>query len=240
MNGASQDMEIRLRDDGLAIRTDRDGYWFGNEVLELVAAMGHRTWNRAVDLGCGDGVIALLLARRGLAREIWAVDIDDDHCRRAAVNIDTHGLTGMIRVFRRDIRQLRGMLQKSSVDLITANPPFFPLDRDFLPVSESETHARQEVNGNLRIFLHAADYLASRRADLFMIYHPGRLDVLFYELQLTRFRCKSLRILHHRDGRALFVICHAANHGKPGMQIEPPITMADSIKTSMKESHHGD
>lgn len=214
----------------------RDGYWFGGEVQALVQFMGQHHWHRAADLGCGDGIIALLLARHGMAEDIWAIDIDEAHCRRTESNIRRNQLSGTIRLLQRDIRKLGNVLKKRSFDLITANPPFFPGGRDHHGLTDAQRNARQEIRGSLRFFLQAAEFLAARKADLYIIYHPSRLDELFLELAQTAFCCKELQLLFHGDGRALFVLAHCIYGGGKGLRILPPITVPASIKSEFKET----
>ncbi|MCD4654567.1 methyltransferase [bacterium] len=230
----SKNINVSLPEEKLTVQVSSDGYWFGQEVIELVDFIRDKFWKRAADLGCGDGIIALLLARRKIAKEIWAIDIDEDHCQRTIHNINKNNLTGHIQVRNRNIRTLQNVFRRSSFDLITANPPFFTIDNDHQNIAPSEKAARQETEGNLRYFLQAADYLSSNKADMYLIYHPSRLDYLFNELKNTRFRCKHLQVLYHADDRALFVLYHGIKSGRSGISILPSKTLKKSIKNDLK------
>ena len=236
MKSESQYIDVPLDNDALKITVSRDGYWFGNEVVALVDFLKDRKWQRCVDLGCGDGVIALLVAKRNLAEEVWAIDIDSDHCQRTEMNVKSNQLAGKVSVINKNLRSLQGVLKKGTFDLLTANPPFFKLKQDHQDLSLAERKGRQEVSGDLKVFLQAAEYLGKKRSDLYLVYHPSRLDYLFTELNKTSFKCKHIQALHHQDGRALFVLCHCIKSGGPGVTMLPPVTMGKSLKHQRRSS----
>lgn len=237
MNTINNNLEINLPEENLDVTVSRDGYWFGQETIELVNMLSNGKWHNAIDIGCGDGIIALLLGRRQLVKkDIWAVDIDSNHCLQSQDNIQRNHLAGQIRVLNRNIRSLKSVFQKGTFDLVTANPPFFPPHQDHQNLASDEVNARQEKTGDLRFFLQAADYLISNRGDLYLLYHPSRLDTMFFELNKTKIRCKEIQILHHQDGRALFVLCHGVKNAKPGMKILPPKTLGRSLKLDLENT----
>ncbi|HPQ42477.1 MAG TPA: hypothetical protein PLV45_19050, partial [bacterium] len=140
-----------------------------------------------------------------------------------------------IRILHRDVRKLHDVFRKASFDLITVNPPFFPIHRDHQGTSGAEKNARQEILGSLRFFLQAANYLGSTRSDLYIIYHPSRLDYLFREVHRTEFTCKELQFIHHQDGRALFVLVHCLKGGGDGVRVLPPCFIQETLKAGFKE-----
>lgn len=71
---------------------------------------------RAVDLGCGSGVLAALLARQG--RRVTAIDVTWSACDATRLTAAANGVT--VEVERRD--GLEGWTEP--VDLIVTNPPF--------------------------------------------------------------------------------------------------------------------
>lgn len=74
---------------------------------------------RAFDIGTGSGVIAALLARRGIARVI-ATDCDRRALACAAENIDQLGLTAQVEVVEADL------FPPGQAPLIVCNPPWLP------------------------------------------------------------------------------------------------------------------
>ncbi len=222
----------RVPDPDLRIETDGEGFHSGREALELARFVPEKTYARVADLGGGDGTLSVLLARRAGIGEIWAFELDAETCGRAERNVASNHLTGRIRVFNQDIRKLQGLVAKSSFQLAIMNPPFFAPGRDFPGGSASERRSRQELNGGLPAFLQAARYLLAHDGDLVILYHPSRLDHLFCELARTEFRAKELQLLHHRDGRALFVMTRAVKGGREGLRVLPPVILPETLQST--------
>ena len=76
----------------------------------------------ALDVGTGTGLIALMLAQRGV-RSICGVEIDKEAAAEAAVNIRNSPWQGLITIECADISEVR--IPNGSLDLIVSNPPFF-------------------------------------------------------------------------------------------------------------------
>lgn len=75
----------------------------------------------AVDLGCGTGVIATVLARARPELSVLATDESAAAVSSARATVAANGLTGRVQVLRDDAMST---LEGASVDLIVCNPPF--------------------------------------------------------------------------------------------------------------------
>jgi tRNA1Val (adenine37-N6)-methyltransferase len=77
-----------------------------------------------LDVGCGTGLVALMLAQRAPLAQVDAVEIEELACRQAIQNAIDSGWESRLHFFHRDFNELA---QHSSVryDLIVSNPPYF-------------------------------------------------------------------------------------------------------------------
>ena len=89
-------------------------------LLESVDRM-HPAARAAVDLGCGTGVIAAVLARARPKLSVLATDQSSSAVSSALATMAANGLTERVRVLRDDAMS---SLPDASVDLIVCNPPF--------------------------------------------------------------------------------------------------------------------
>jgi len=90
-----------------------------NEYADLVASAPLPSRDRAFDIGTGTGVLAALLARRGVKR-IVATDIDPRAVACARENMDRLGYAGQVEVQERDL------FPEGRSPLIVCNPPWIP------------------------------------------------------------------------------------------------------------------
>jgi len=89
------------------------------EYVELVARAPLPGQDTAFDIGTGTGVLAALLARRGV-RRIVATDADPQALACARENVDRLGLADRVRVETADL------FPKGRAQLIVCNPPWVP------------------------------------------------------------------------------------------------------------------
>lgn len=82
-----------------------------------------------LEVGCGCGVISLMLAQRlseaGLPYRIRAIDIHGDSCQEAALNVQVSPWASDIEVLQADFLHLPDDFRAGSIDRIVSNPPYF-------------------------------------------------------------------------------------------------------------------
>jgi len=113
------------------------------EYLDLVAAAPLPSTELAFDIGTGTGVIAAILARRGVQR-IVATDLDPRALACARENIDRLGLDRRIELLQADL------FAPGRAPLVVCNPPWLPAR----PSSPLEHAIYDEDSRMLRGFLH--------------------------------------------------------------------------------------
>jgi 16S rRNA (guanine966-N2)-methyltransferase len=78
---------------------------------------------RVIDLFAGTGAMGLEAVSRGAS---YALFVEDDPVARAVIrtNIETFGLTGVTKIFRRDATNLGAATQLGQFDLALLDPPY--------------------------------------------------------------------------------------------------------------------
>nr|WP_308015837.1 MULTISPECIES: class I SAM-dependent methyltransferase [unclassified Saccharopolyspora] len=90
-----------------------------SDYLELIAAEPLPPVGTAFDLGTGTGVLAALLARRGVGRVV-ATELDERALACAAENVEALGLSGRVEVTSADL------YPEGRAGLVVCNPPWLP------------------------------------------------------------------------------------------------------------------
>jgi 16S rRNA (guanine1207-N2)-methyltransferase len=101
-------------------RLDRGTELLAASVERLTGELGDEP-QQIVDLGCGSGVLATLLARRYAGAAVTAVDVSAAACRSTRATADGAGVGDRVVVRRSD--GLAGVAP-GRLDLVVANPPF--------------------------------------------------------------------------------------------------------------------
>jgi ubiquinone/menaquinone biosynthesis C-methylase UbiE len=102
---------------------------------------GGRTVRRVVDLGCGTGTIALLLADRFPEAEIVGVDLAESMLRLARAKVAARGLDGRVSLVRADVKETS--LAGGSFDLVLSNSTLHHLPDPHRLLVEAKRLARE-------------------------------------------------------------------------------------------------
>jgi tRNA1Val (adenine37-N6)-methyltransferase len=123
-----------IQQDCCAMKVGTDGVLLGAWV-EVSAC------RRALDIGAGTGLIALMMAQRSEAMQVDGVEIDPDACRQAAENVAASPFADRVRLYHNPFsRFARAATQR--YDLIVSNPPYFV--RSFKCPDEKRRLARHD------------------------------------------------------------------------------------------------
>ena len=107
----------------------------GTDSVLLGAWAALQPGDEALDIGCGCGVLALMMAQKGAAR-VDAVDLDEASAHEAAANFEASQWRDRLYAFCGDIRRF-GYGRR--YDLILSNPPFYA------GLPENETARRNQT-----------------------------------------------------------------------------------------------
>ncbi len=184
------------------------------------------------DLGCGSGILLLLL---GLARPelaLYGIELRPaaaEECRRNAAR---SGLSERCRVFTGDLRE--HPFPAESMDLVIANPPYFPAVPGGVSPDPDRAAMRTE-SASLPELCAAAAALLSPEGSFCLIHRRERMDEVFAALTGAGLSPRRLRRFGSDPGRApgLF-LCEARRGSSPGLAEEPTLFQrrADGTETA--------
>ena len=100
------------------------GFCFGTDAVLLAHFAAPRKKERAADLGCGNGIISILLAAHRTDISIEAVEIQSDVAEMAARSVALNDLTDRIRVHNIDMRDAYRTIGSGGISLAVCNPPY--------------------------------------------------------------------------------------------------------------------
>lgn len=190
---------------------------------------------RAVDLGCGCGVIAIALACQKDIK-VDAIDISEAAAELTRRNVSLNCLEEKVKVICGDIRRHREFFEAGAYDLVVTNPPYFAGGSGKTAKEEAKALARDERECTLSDIVEAAAYLIRWGGSFAIVYRPERLSELFCAMTAAGIEPKRLRMVQYKVYSAPnMVLVEGRRGGRPGLKIEPPLIMTHLDGTDTEE-----
>lgn len=199
----------------------------GRDSLELGAFATVKSGWRVCDLGCGGGVLLLLLAGRAAKLELGGVECSGPAAAAARVNLARNGLVGEI--WNRDLRD--DFLSGGTWDLVVSNPPYFPQGSGY-----SGGGMRMEESCTLDELCASAARLLKNGGRFALVHRPERLAELMTGLRTHRLEPKRMCLVQHDETHPpSMVLLEAVKNGKPGLHSLPTRFVGVSKNSQMEK-----
>jgi len=174
----------------VVIKQLKKGYRFAVD-SPILAAFLPRSTKPALEVGCGVGVISLLVLRQGKFPTVTGIEIQESLFRLAVENAAANGFNGRFHVIRGDFNRIHAGI--THVQTIFCNPPFFKPSQGRVSPDRTIRLARFEVALTLPGLLRGCAACLAPRGKLFLIFPFSRREELLDEaatcgLHAARFR----------------------------------------------------
>lgn len=208
----------------------------GTDTFLLSSLPWLRPGLRVCDLGCGTGLLGLLLMQRQPDLRIAGLDIQPEAAALARRAAAENGLTERLDFRCGDLRQVRGIFPTGCFDLVVCNPPYYPPAGGKLSADGARRTARSETEASLADLCAAASYLLRWGGKFCLVHKPERLADVLCGLRDAGTEAKRLRFVHSRaaDPPSLF-LAEGCRGGRPGITVEPPLILQNGDGTPTAE-----
>lgn len=207
----------------------RDGYRFSVDSILLAHFSSPRRSERVLDLGCGCGVVSLIMAFRHPNVYIDCLEIQPALAGLARKNAADNGFSGRMRVFEGDMRDPASLPGPRPYDRVVCNPPYRRRDGSRISRDPEQAAARHEINIDLDGVIAAADRALGIGGRLDLVYPASRGAHLFARLGASVFEPKRLQVVHSYPGSpGKIVLVEAMKKGGEDLEILPPFFIFES------------
>ncbi len=223
--------------DGLKIVQDDLHLKYGTDALLLSAFARGTSKARAVDLGCGNGVIALALAYQGKAQSVVGVELQESSAVLARESVAVNGYESKVEILNADFTAMSGEYC-GSFDYAVANPPYMKVESGKANAYDTMNVARHEIGCDIYSLCKAASRLVKFGGYLYTVYRPDRITDLFDALRSNKFEIKRLTFVCAReDLEPCLVLTEAKLGAAAGTKVTPVFFISDEEK--MKRIYEG-
>jgi tRNA1Val (adenine37-N6)-methyltransferase len=206
-------------------RQHRDGYRFSVDAVLLAHFCRPATRDRVLDIGCGCGVISLILCHRFPQLRLTGIELQSALAKLSQSNAEANGWQERFAVQEGDLRQIRAVIQPESFDLVISNPPYYQSGSGRINKEDECAIARHELTANSDAVLTAAAFAVRNRGAFCCIYPAERLATVLAVMTNKRLVPKRLQPVYSypEDAEARLVLIEAVKNGGEGLRFLPPL-----------------
>jgi tRNA1Val (adenine37-N6)-methyltransferase len=177
-----------------------------------------------LDLGCGSGIIGLILVFRHPCVRVTGLEVQQELARLAEENIRTNNLESRASVIRGSLRDISTLVASESFDLVVSNPPYRQPGNGRVSPNDQRARARHEIDASLSEVVRAAAFAAKNRGRVVFVYPAARTMTLTAALKNARLEPKRLQPVYSYPGspEATLILVEAVKNGGEEVQLLAP------------------
>jgi len=203
---------------------DDPAFKITTDSILLAHFAGENAFKRCMDLGCGGGILSVLLHERCPEAVFSSADIREEAVEICRKNYDSNNIHGT--VVCADIREHRSLGQGGLYDLVVCNPPYY------YNGPKSPDPARAAARGGSLTpaqFSGAASYLLEKGGEMCVVHKPEFLTDIFAAMRLADLEPKRLQFICHKaESAPSLVLIGARRSGRPGLNVLPSLVLCNS------------
>jgi len=190
-----------------------------------------------VELGCGNGILSILLAIKKKIN-IIGIDIQDEYLELAKENVELNKniIKGDIKISKVDIREASKNLGKNFFDVVVTNPPFYKCKQGKQSLDMSRSISRQEILCTFDEIARETSRLLKNRGAFYFLHITERIGEIFEILRRYRLEVKEMQVIYPKvNVNSTHILIKAVKNAKPSATILKPLIISEWDKEQNKK-----
>lgn len=217
--------DITTLNNGYKLIQKKDGFRFSVDAVILSDFFSPTKKGKILDIGCGNGIIPILLYSKGKGEDITGVEIQEENCELALKNVKLNNLEDYIKIENSDVKEYP---KGNTFDYIISNPPYMEVDGKKQNILSCKSIARHELKLNLYDLIRNAKRLLKPMGSITLVHRSYRFTDISRILEDCGFSLKRVRFVYYsKDRNSNLVLVEAFKGKKCKLEIEPPLFLEE-------------
>ena len=217
--------DITTLNNGYKLIQKKDGFRFSVDAVILSDFFSPTKKGKILDIGCGNGIIPILLYSKGKGEDITGVEIQEENCELALKNVKLNNLEKYIKIENSDVKEYP---KGNTFDYIISNPPYMEVDGKKQNILSCKSIARHELTLNLYDLIRNAKRLLKPMGSITLVHRSYRFTDISRILEDCGFSLKRVRFVYYsKDRNSNLVLVEAFKGKKCKLEIEPPLFLEE-------------
>lgn len=213
-----------LQREGYRIIQNPDKFCFGMDAVLLSAFAKVNVGEKVLDMGCGNGVIPILLKARNRDAHFTGLEIQEDMVDMARRSAKMNKVQDSIKIIQGDIKNASEIFGVASFDVVTTNPPYMSENHGLKNPEDAKAIARHEILCTIDDILREASKVLKPQGRFYMVHRPHRLVEIFAKMREVGIEPKCIRMIYpKRDAEAKMVLIEGLNGGGSFLKVLKPL-----------------
>lgn len=217
--------DITTLNNGYKLIQKKDGFRFSVDAVILSDFFSPTKKGKILDIGCGNGIVPILLYSKGKGEDITGVEIQEENCELALKNVKLNNLEDYIKIENDDVKEYP---KGNAFDYIISNPPYMEVDGKKQNILSCKSIARHELTLNLYDLIRNAKRLLKPMGSITLVHRSYRFTDISRILEDCGFSLKRVRFVYYsKDRNSNLVLVEAFKGKKCKLEIEPPLFLEE-------------
>jgi tRNA1Val (adenine37-N6)-methyltransferase len=213
-----------LQRDGMYIIQNPKWFCFGMDAVLLSAYAKVKEGEKCLDLGCGNGIIPLLLSRRTKGSSFTGLELQKDIAEMAKRSVAYNEKEDKVHIVQGDIREATSIFEAASFDVVTSNPPYLNQSNGRVSEASHKAIARHELFCTFEDVVKAAAKLLRPGGRFYLVHRPFRLAEIISCMVQYKLEPKRMRLVYpYVDKEPNMALIEGVRGGNRQLTVEKPL-----------------